>query len=102
MNPVSLDPGEDWHEVGRDRYDPAGEDDLTAALTFVLAEGEGVEATELDSPLLYDCVDATAVETAVFGCDPPDRGLEAVAFRYDGYLVNVRRDGQIRVFESTA
>lgn len=100
IDAVSLDPGEDWAEVGRSRYDPTGDDDLTAALAFVLADVEGVEPTELNEPLLYDCVDVTAVETAVFGCDPPDRGLEAVAFRYDGYLVNVRRDGQIRVFAS--
>ena len=101
IDPVSLGPGEDWDVVGEGQYDPAGEDDLTAALAFVLADVEGVGVTELDGPLLYDCVDVGAVETAVFGCDPPDRGLEAVAFRYDGYLVNVGRDGQIRVFEST-
>ena len=99
LDAVSLDPGEDWREVGEGAYDSAGDDDLTAALAFVLADVEGVDVTELDGPLLYDCVDAGAVETAVFGCDPPDRGLEAVAFRYDRYLVNVRRDGQIRVFE---
>jgi hypothetical protein len=49
--------------------------------------------------VLYDCVDASAVETAVFGCDPPRRGLEAVSFRYRRYAVVVRRDGRIRVYE---
>jgi hypothetical protein len=100
LNEVSFDPGENWREVGGGTYDAAGENDLTAALAFVLADVQGVEATALEGPLLYDCVDVGAVETAIFGCDPADRGLEAVAFRYDSYLVNVRRDGQIRVFEA--
>jgi len=98
---VSIDPGENWREVGSGTYDASGGDDLTATLAFVLADVQGVEPTELEEPLLYDCVDVGAVETAIFGCEPPGRGLETVAFRYDSYLVNVRRDGRIRVFEPT-
>ncbi len=101
IDPVSLSPGAGWTTVGRGQYDPTDEDGLTVALAFVLADVAGVDATELDEPLLYDCVDVPAVETAIFGCAPPEQGLEAVSFRYDGYLVTVRRDGAIRVFEPT-
>jgi hypothetical protein len=98
-DPLPLDPGEGWVPVAERWYDPATDEDLTAALVFALAEAEGVEPTALDGPVLYDCVDASAVETAVFGCDQPRQGLEAVSFRYRRYAVVVRRDGRIRVYE---
>lgn len=66
---------------------------------FAIAEAEGVEPTAPGSPVLYDCVGAAAVESTVFGCTPPNRGFDAVSFRHRSYVVMIRRNGRIRVYD---
>ena len=91
-----------WQHVAQRLYEPARDDELAAAITFVIADAEGVAPTELNSPPLYDVIDADGIERAFFGSGTSGsarNGTGSVEFRYARYLVNVRSVGWIHVFE---
>ncbi|NKE35788.1 hypothetical protein GWG54_08135 [Natronococcus sp. JC468] len=73
-------------------------------MVFAIAEAEGISPSEVKSPPLYDSVDVAGVEDAFFGSDSGNgsrRGTGTVEFRYTEYLVKVRSDGWVEVYEPT-
>lgn len=93
-----------WSQVVQQHYEPDGTDELTTTIIFAIAEAEGVSPSEIQSPPLYTCIDAPALEDTFFGPDVTDKarhGTGTVAFRYTDYLVKVRSDGWVQVFEPT-
>jgi hypothetical protein len=90
-----------WRQVVQRHFDPNGDDELTTALVFAIAEAEGVSPRDVKSPPMYEVVDVTAVENALFG---PGTRAESrrgtIEFRYAEYLLKVGSDGWIQVFES--
>lgn len=98
----TLESGAPRVQTVQRHYDPEQDEELTTAIVFAIAEAEGIPATDIRSPRLYDCVDAAALEETFFGLDVTDRprrSVGSVEFRYDDYLVKVRSDGWIQVFE---
>jgi hypothetical protein len=91
-----------WRQVAQRHYDPDGAVELTTALVFAVAEGRGVDPTELRDPPLYECVDAAALEETFFGSEEASRrGVGTVEFRYADLLVTIDSDGWIRIYEPT-
>lgn len=98
--------GADMHrsQVAQRHYEQSGWGELTTAIVYTIAEAEGVSPSELNSPPLYECVDAAAVEDAFFGPDVAGQSRQSVGsveFQYTDYLVKVRSDGWIQVYEPT-
>ncbi len=95
--------GPDRSQAAQRHYDPGGTEELTAAIVYAVADAEDRPAGELRSPPLYESVDAAALERTFFGSDVAGesrQGVGTVEFRYAGYLVAVRSDGWIQVYES--
>lgn len=69
-----------------------GSDVVTRIVTTV-ADREGVEPTELDTPL-YEAVDADALAALVR--DAPESGV-TIGFDYTGYRVTVVADEEVHV-----
>lgn len=91
-----------WQQVAQRRYDPDQDDDLTTAIVFAIADSEGVPPIELNSLPLYDVIDVDWIEQAFFGFRTGGNarnGTGSIEFRYTKYLVNVRADGWIHVYE---
>ncbi|MCU4752632.1 hypothetical protein OB919_11640 [Halobacteria archaeon AArc-curdl1] len=93
-----------WSQVAQRHYEPNGKGELTTAIVYAIAEGEGVSPSEVKSPPLYESVDVPAIEDAFFGPDVADesqQGVGTVEFHYTNYLVKIRSDGWIQVYEPT-
>jgi hypothetical protein len=93
-----------WTQVAQRLYEPDGRGELTTAIVYAIAEAEGISPSELKSPPLYECVDAAALEDTFFGPDVTVRsrqGVGTVEFHYTDYLVKVRSDRWIQVYEPT-
>lgn len=94
----------DWVQIAQRRYDPDGGQELATEIVFAIASAEGISPTELESPL-YERVDAAALEATLFsptvGDDDAGQDSVTTTFRYGTYLVKVRSDGQIQVYEPT-
>lgn len=93
-----------WRQVARRLYEPSRSGDLTTEIVYTIADAKDVDPTALKSPILYDVMDVAAVEDAFFEIDrqsdaPPGRAR--FEFRYAEFLVEVRSDGWIHVFEPT-
>lgn len=91
-----------WVQTAQRYYDPNRGEELTTAIVFAVADAAGVRPVDMESPRLYDCFDAAALEETFFGPDRPARsppGAGVVEFRYGDYLVKVRNDGWIQVYE---
>jgi hypothetical protein len=104
MDGPTADPGTDWMLAAQQHYDPDEHRDLTTALVFTIAEAAGVAPRDLTSPPLYHSTDAAALEETFFGPDADGgtrKGTGTVSFRYTDYLVTVRSDGWVQVFEET-
>lgn len=96
-------PGTHRTQVAQRHYEPNGTDELTTTIVFAIADARGVSPSEVKSPPLYECVDAPALEKTFFGSDithESRRGTGTVEFRYAEYLVKVRSDGWVQVFET--
>jgi len=90
----------EWTLVVQRQYDPE-EGTLATTLVFVVAEAMEVDPTQVQSPPLYDCIDARALERTFFATGPagsPPHATGAVQFHYRDYLVRVRSDGHIAVY----
>jgi hypothetical protein len=90
-----------WRQVAQRHFDPDGDEELTTAIVFAIAEAEGVSPRDVKSPPLYEVIDVTGVENALFGLGTrveTRRGV--VEFRYGEYRLKVEGDGWILVFES--
>lgn len=93
-----------WSQLAQRHYEPNGQGELTTALVFAIAEAKGISPSEVKSPPLYESVDVPAIEDAFFGPDVADesrQGIGTVEFQYTNYLVKVRSDGWIQVYEPT-
>ncbi len=93
-----------WSQVAQRHYEPNGQGELTTAIVYAIAEAEGVSPSEVKSPPLYESVDVPAIEDAFFGPDVTAgsrQGVGTVEFQYTDYLVKVRSDGWIQVYEPT-
>ena len=102
----SSDPANDadtnWSQVAQRNYEPDGQGELTTTIIYAIAEAKDVSPTEVKSPPLYESVDVPAIEDAFFGPDTATesrQGVGTVAFQYTDYLVKVRSDGWIHVYE---
>jgi len=92
-----------WSQVAQRHYEPDGRGKLTTAIVYAIAEAEDVSPSEVKSPPLYETVDVPAIEDAFFGPNVSDtsrQGVGTVEFRYTDYLVKVRSDGWVQVYES--
>lgn len=92
----------EWELVSQVHCDSTGPDGLTIAIVEAVANAEGVPATAILDPPLYDSVDAVELESTLFDADAgedvsPDAG--SVEFMYRGFRVVVRRDGWVLVHE---
>jgi hypothetical protein len=86
--------------VTQRHYD--GEFELSTDIVYAIATARGVSPTEIRSPPLYECVDAATLEAVFFGDSTAENrpvADGAVEFRYAEFLVTVRTDGWIQVFE---
>jgi hypothetical protein len=97
--------GDRWRQIERRHYRPDGDAELATVIIYAVANAEGVDPTELD-PILHERVDAVALERVFFESDAdgrpvPDPEASVFEFRYANYLIRVRSDGRIDVFEST-
>jgi hypothetical protein len=97
--------GDRWRRIERRYYRPDGNQELTTVIVYAVANAEGVDPTDLDSTL-HERIDAVALERVFFESDadgPPvtDPDGSVFEFRYADYLVRVRSDGRIDVFEAT-
>lgn len=93
----------DWVQVAQRRYDPGGDQELATEIVFAVAAAENVPPADVESPL-YERVDAAALEATLFSStgDGDDfRESMTTTFRYATYLVKVRSDGRIQVYEPT-
>lgn len=74
-------------------------EELSAEIVERVAEAEGVEPSELETPL-FEVVDPDALEQ-VFSSMPdgPDRQAGEVRFEYYGYQVTVTAHGDISLTE---
>jgi len=91
-----------WTQVAQRHYEPNGQGELTTAIVYAIAEGDGVSPSEVKAPPLYESVDVPAIEDAFFGQDVTGesrQGVGTVEFQYTEYLVKVRSDGWIQVYE---
>lgn len=98
----TLDRDTPWRPVAQQLYEPDRDGGLTTAIVFALADAEDVPPTELKSPPLYESVDVAGIEQTFFRMDDDDgsrQGTGAVEFRYAEYLVKVRSDGWVQVYE---
>ncbi|MFC5971645.1 HalOD1 output domain-containing protein [Halomarina salina] len=97
-----TDATDDWTQVVQHHYDPTGDGELTTAILFAVADARNVSPNEIDTPPLYEWIDAAALEETFFGTEVEDarRGIGTVEFRYVEFLVKVRSDGWIQVFEA--
>ncbi|PSQ08016.1 hypothetical protein BRC97_01135 [Halobacteriales archaeon QS_6_71_20] len=98
------DSGTDTYQwqVAQRHYEPDGQRELTTTIVYTIAEAEGVSPCEVKSPPLYESVDVPAIENAFFGPDISDesrQGVGTVEFQYADYLVKVRSDGWVQVYE---
>ena len=96
--------GADMHQkqVAQRHYEPDGHGELTTAIVHAIAEAEGVSPSEVKSPPLYESVDVPAIEDAFFWPDVSEesrQGTGTVEFQYTDYLVKVRSDGWIQIYE---
>ncbi len=67
-----------------------------------VADAEGVSPTELKDPVLYDCVDISALEDAFFGSDVAGDsrdGTGTVEFIFGEYRVTVNSSGWVSAYE---
>jgi len=99
---LTKTPDVHWSQAAQRHYDPADTGELTTAIVFAIAEAMGVEPQEVKSPSLYECVDAAALEDTFFGpsvTGESRQGIGTVEFRYTEYLVTVRSDGWVQVYE---
>ena len=92
-------------QLAQRHFDPTDNGELTTAIVYAIAEAEGIHPLDLKSPPLYDVIDAPALEATFFGPKAAGRhrhGVGTVEFQYLEYLVTVRSDGWIRVYEETS
>ncbi|WP_049928443.1 HalOD1 output domain-containing protein [Halopiger goleimassiliensis] len=94
MTPTRLrtDEGESAVTV---QYDRSTDDPLTVVVADAVATARGVDVTELET--LHDAIDTDALERLFEPHADGARTRGSVTFEYQGCLVTVGADGEIRV-----
>ncbi|WP_458188535.1 HalOD1 output domain-containing protein [Haladaptatus sp. NG-WS-4] len=85
-----VSPDSKWKLVQQTQYDRDGRHDLTTTIITTVADAEGVAPTELQQPVLYECVNVSALEDAFFGPEVKGQTRDSVGsaeFDYGGYRV---------------
>jgi len=98
----ALDIDRSWTQVVQTHFDPEGGMELTTAIITAIAEAQGIDPIEVRSPTLYEVVDVPAIERSFFGSStstPTRNATGTTQFQYEQYLVKVRSDGWIQVYE---
>lgn len=92
-------PNEGWTFVTQAYYDPDEPRELTTVIIGALAKAEDVPITEIKNPPLYEVVDITGINDALFGRPEANRtdAISTVEFRYNGYKVSMKSDGWVTV-----
>lgn len=93
-----------WRQTAQRHYEPNRDGGLTRAIVFAIADAKGISPSEVKSPPLCDSVDVIGIEKTFFGLHTDEeshQGIGALGFRYTEYLVKVRSDGWILVYESS-
>jgi len=91
-----------WQQATQRLYDPDRDGGLTTAVVFAIADARDVIPSELKSPTLYETIDVGAIEQVFFSSKTDSSARErggSVEFRYTEYLIRVRSDGWIQVYE---
>lgn len=99
----ALDQDTHWIQAAQRHFEPDRDGELTTEIVFAIADAEGVSPDEVKSPPLYETIDVAAIEDAFFGPDTrigSRQGSGVIDFRYLQYLVKVRSDGWVQVYES--
>ena len=88
-----------WTFGSQARYDPDEPRDLTTVVIGAVADAEDVPIVEVTNPPLYEVVDISGLDDALFGRPETSRnGTESsVEFRYNEYKVRVEADGWVTV-----
>lgn len=90
---------ETWNLVYETKY--SGDEDLTAAIVYAVADAKGIDPLDLDANL-YDVVDISAIDSP-FGTpvseNPKVRG--SLEFEFAGSRVFVTSDGSIQIFDKS-
>lgn len=97
------DSSANWSLAAQRHYDPNERDELTTVIVSALADARGVSPVEVKSPTLFECIDAPALEETFFGPSVEGhsrRGVGCTEFRYADFVVKVRSDGWVMVFEA--
>jgi len=96
----NIDEESEWNVVAQRVYEREGPDDLTTVIIEAVAAAEGIDATEVTDPPLYEVVDASAIEASFFGQEAAGESRDSsgtVQFEYRGFRVTVRSDGWVQV-----
>lgn len=95
---VPHDP--EWEVIAQVAYEPSDSGGLTTTIISAVAEAEGVAPRKVKHPPLYEVIDTTALEGALFGSETGARtGDSTTEFMYRGYRIVVRTDGWVLVSE---
>lgn len=72
--------------------------DRTPSLRVVerVADAEGIDPSELDSPL-YDAIDPAALDTLLAASTDDSTTSVCITFQYYGYEVSVNSNGQVKL-----
>jgi hypothetical protein len=100
----TLDQDAPWRQAAQRYYDPDRGGELTTDIVFAIADAANVPPKAVTSPPLYEVVDVAGIEDALFGptiSTGSRQGTGTVEFHYTDYLVKVRSDGWIQVYEAT-
>ena len=91
-----------WTPAAQRHFDPSADADLANTIVYTLADADAVSPVNLEGPPLYEMVDAEAIQYTLFGeevAGASRQGTGSIEFRYREYLVKVRSDGWIQVYE---
>lgn len=98
----ALNQETEWEQAVQRMYEPDRDGGLSTAIVFAIADAADVSPSEVKSPPLYEVVDVSGIEQAFFGMNNDGdsrQGTGTVEFRYTEYLIKVRSDGWVQVYE---
>lgn len=95
-----LPPDAEWELITQVPCDPSESDGLTTAIVYAVADAEGISASDVKQPPLYEVIDTTALEAALFGSETGHRASQCTTeFMYHGYRVTIQSDGWVLVHD---
>ncbi|MBX0324369.1 hypothetical protein EGH21_15165 [Halomicroarcula sp. F13] len=99
--PVDVD--SQLKPVSRNRFGPTSQEELSGAIISAIKSAGGTGHRTANLPPLYEVIDIDALKE-MFSWPQPDEDVVhhsmTVTFRYERFLVVVRDDGLIQVYES--